>query len=129
MFDTIGKQTLLINVTCKVISAKGEPKFALQYIGSGGSDVEIFDRETFTDKFGSYHDGRIRQLMRLPTEGFLYCKVRDDHGRYEITEPIEEVPTGKIKLSIFAGQYIETTAFADSISKCNFMIKNLIFLQ
>ena len=92
---------LYVNVTCHVDTDDIGSTVTLGYIGPRHSEFKVIQKDARSD--GGYHGYQIivRQLMRLPSEGYVICSSRDDDSRHEITEPISTLSAGDIKMTIY----------------------------
>ena len=89
---------LYINITCHVQTSDIGSTVTLGYIGPRHTEVV----ESVPTKTRNY-DGHVycitvRQLMRLPSEGYIICSARGDVIRQEIIEPIFKLSTGDIEM-------------------------------
>ena len=96
VYEEVGHSVLYVNVTCYVKTDDISSAVTLGYIGPHHSEVEVVQTETRS------HDGEqrylitMRQLMRLPSEGYVICSAMDDVSGHEITEAISSLSTGDI---------------------------------
>ena len=91
---------MYVNVTCDVNTSDMSSKVALGYIGPHQSKVKVVQREVQSDNRNHRYFITLRQLMRLPSEGYIICSARGDVSGHEITEPILTPLTGDMKKSI-----------------------------
>ena len=94
--DHNDQMAIFINVTCDVDAADGVPALSLSYIGNKGTEVRRLSAETLFKYHGSHIYGKHREEMRLPTNGYITCRVTDTRGTYKVHSPIVTHDSGTV---------------------------------
>ena len=76
----------IIDVTCSINGAAGEPRFGILFHGDARERFEVLQENPIIENKNynyDYYDGAYVVSVQMPPQGRLICQVNDSRGSYD----------------------------------------------